>query len=216
MTDSSFHRLALLSLPLLFGACSYSAPIEMSASYNVKSSYEEKVPGNWALWVDSSEFVNNNVSPKTHLCSAHSFPIDARAVFEKSAINTFANITENIERVDNPIPGSSLKAQGFDGQIVIESQDMDVDLIFVPGFWTAKTEAEVEYEASLTATVGSTKVIGTTVSAEGEYSNDAAGACEGGATAIGEAAGEGMQKKLKRLGEAFASSTRLRDALKNQ
>lgn len=216
MTKSSLKRLSSLSVFLLFGACSYSAPVEMSASYNVKSSYEEKVPGNWAIWIDSSEFVDNNVTAKTQICSAHSFPIDARAVFEKSAVNTFANITENIERVNNPIPGDALKAQGFDGQIVIEGQDMDVDLIFLPGFWSAKTEAEVEFEASLTATVGSTKVVGTTVSADGEYNSDAGSACDGGAAAIGEAAGEGMQKILNRLGEAFASSTRLRDALKNQ
>ena len=54
------------------------------------------------------------------------------------------------------------------------------------------------------------------VSADGEYNSDAGSACDGGAAAIGEAAGEGMQKILNRLGEAFASSTRLRDALKNQ
>ena len=126
----------------------------------------------------------------------HSFPIDARAVFEKSAVNTFANITENIERVNNPIPGDALKAQGFDGQIVIEGQDMDVDLIFLPGFWSAKTEAEVEFEASLSATVGSTKVVGTTVSADGEYNSDAGEVPVTVVQLIGKPQGKGCKKYL--------------------
>lgn len=193
--------------------CSYNAPVEISAAYNVNSSYEEKVPGKWAIWIDGSELKDNNVKPSTYACSAHKFPIDASKAFEKSTLNTFTNLVESIERVDNPIPASKLGDYGYTGQILIEGEDLDVDLMFTQGFWTMSGEAEVEFEASLSAFIQTGKVLGTTVSGSGEGQGDAGSACGGGAQMIGKGAEEGMKRILRKMGEKFSSSSKLRTAL---
>lgn len=193
--------------------CAYQAPVSMSASYNVYSSYEEKVPGKWAFWVEGDRFKDSEVKSSSYQCSAHSYPVDASEVFEKSALKTFANLVESIEKVSSPISSDQLAKAGFDGQIIIKSEDLDVDLTFIPGFWSMKAEAEVNFEASLSAFLQSGKILGTTVSAEGEEKGESGSACDGGAIVIGKAAEDGMKRILRQLGEKFSSSTRLREGL---
>lgn len=200
------------SLMALTG-CAYQAPVSVSAAYDVYSSYEERVPGRWAIFVDGSDFKDSDVKPSSYQCSAHTYPIDSADAFEKSTVKTFANLVESIERVNSPIPAAQLEQAGFDGQIIIKGQDMDVDLIFIPGFWTMRAEAEVDYEASLSAFMSSGKVLGTTVSAEGEEKGDGGTACDGGADAIGKAAEDGIKRVLRQLGERFSSSSRIREAM---
>lgn len=207
-------KLFIVSALISFlSGCAYQAPVSMSASYDVYSSYEEKVPGKWAFWVDGDKFKESDVKPSSFQCSAHTFPVDASEVFEKSALKTFANLVESIEKVNSPIPSNQLAKSGFDGQIIIKSEDLDVDLIFIPGFWSMKAEAEVDFEASLSAFLQSGKILGTTVGAEGEEKGDSGTGCDGGALVIGKAAEDGMKRILRQLGEKFSSSTRLRDGL---
>lgn len=207
-------KIAILALVgSVITGCSYNAPVQISAAYDVNSSYEEKVPGKWAIWIDGSELKDKGVKSASYACSAHKFPVDAAKVFEKSTLNTFSNLVESIERVDNPIPAKKLGELGYTGQIIVEGEDLDVDLTFTPGFFTTSGEAEVEFEASLSAFLQSGKVLGTTVSGSGEGEGDAGSACEGGAKMIGKGAEEGMKKILRKMGERFSSSSKLRTAL---
>ena len=122
--------IVILAASLITG-CAYQAPVTMSPAYNVYSSYEEDVPGKWAFWVDAERFKDNGVKPSSYGCSAHTFPIDSTNAFEKSALKTFSNLVDSIEKVNSPIPAHKLAESGFDGHIIISGEDLDVDLVFI-------------------------------------------------------------------------------------
>ncbi len=100
--------------------------------------------------------------------------------------------------------------RGFDGQIDIEVDDMDVELRFIPGFWTVDAEADVELDARLTVTDATGIVLNTTLEADEDGQSDAGFACEGGATALSIATSNAIEELMERLGERFVNSAQVR------
>lgn len=191
-------------------ACSYKATAPVSASYDVYSNYDTKVPGYFALYVESDE-MQGEFKVSGVACSAHKYPLDARSAFEISTLKTLENLVERVELVDSPLSQESINSGGYDGLIIVRSEDLDVRLIVIPGFWSHEMEADVEMVASAQIESANGRVFGTTVSADEDFTSDAGSACDGGANAISEAASDAMKELMQELGERIANSERVRD-----
>jgi len=115
--------------------------------------------------------------------------------------------------VSNPQDRLGLAAEKARGMIIVRGEQSIAKLRVVPGFWTANMEADVEIVASIIVDGKSGRLLGSTVSGRGTAQSDAGSMCEGGAKALGEAAGEAIRQTLTRLGEQLNNSERVRKGL---
>jgi hypothetical protein len=194
---------------LALSACTYTAPATTAPSYDVFSNYDNKLDSRVALIVDSNE-LQEDVRVSGFACSAHTYPIDARNEFRTSVIKTFENLVREVEPVDDPIDVTQMNKMGYDTVVYVQSEDMDVDLRVIPGFWTADLEAETEIAASIRAETPEGRALGRTVEGDGEGRAESGAACEGGAQAVGESVAQAIEDTMRRLGERLSNSQRLR------
>lgn len=190
-------------------ACTYSANTEIAPSYNVYSNYNDRVPGRYALYVET-ERMTSEVTVSGLNCSAYTYTVDANSPFAVSVSKTLAQLFEEIEMVTEPLNRNDLAAQGFDALVFVSVDDMDVDLKVIPGFWSAKMEADAEIVANYRVDGPTGRLLGGSVEGDDEFEADAGAACEGGGDAVGGAVEAAMKDLTRQLGERLSNSTRLR------
>lgn len=189
--------------------CQYTAEPMAIGSFNVYSSYDDKVPGKFLLYVDGAQ-LNKDVKPSNLNCAAHTYPLHLADSFASSTRQTVANLVGEIEVVDKPVDRETLAAMSARGMIIVRGEQVIPKLRVVPGFWTANMESDVEIVASITVDGRSGRLLGTTVSGRGNAQGDAGALCEGGATSLAGAASDAMRMALTRIGEEFTNSERVR------
>lgn len=208
MRSISLAALAALSLC----GCAHQVQTLSAPELNVYSNYADKVPGKWALIVDDNGALTQNVHSEGLACAAHSFPMDLSSSFRQSVVATFQNLLGEADVVDHPIPLDSLSARGYAGEIEIKADTLSVKLNFIPGFWSATADADLELSAGLIATGPKGRLVGTRASGRGHESSDAGLACAGASVAIGNAAQKAMKDLLGELGERFSNAPQVRTA----
>jgi len=159
--------------------------------------------------VDASAF-NRKVKPTGLSCGAHSYPVEGSSSFKAAAIKTIANIVDEIETVDTPIPASGLKERGARGMIVVKAQDMVSRLRFIEGLFSATAEADFEPVVPVLVDGQKGRLFGTTVSGTGRAESNAGIMCEGGSDAVSQAASQAGKKALTELAESISNTGRLR------
>lgn len=198
----------VVALSGLLSACAYNVPVGNTPNLNVYSSYADKLPGSYALYVDASSFTKTVKATGVN-CSAHTYPLDLRTAFREDTIKTVQQLVENVEVVDQPLSSDVLKQRGMKGQIIVRSDDLNARVQFIPGFWQATSEANVELSASLTVDGDAGRQLGTTGEGVGSAQGQA-GACASGAATIGDATEKAVKQLLGQLGERLSNSPRLR------
>src|SRR5262245_27540887 len=103
-------RIAYLAF-LALAACSYKAEVLDAPAYNVVSSYGNKIPGKWLLFVDAAP-LDRPIKPSGLACSAQNFPISASHSFVSSAKQTIANLIEHVEIVPAGVSRDKLATYG--------------------------------------------------------------------------------------------------------
>lgn len=204
-----FRFIHLMPIALAAG-CSYNAPAKVSPSFNVYSNYGEKIPGRYALYVDNDKMFGT-FKVSGFACSAHNYPLDARSAFSVSVQKTLEQLFDSIEVVPTKLDRTGIGAGGFDGFILVEADDLDIDLKVIPNFFTATMEADAEIVANYSVDGANGRVVGGSVEGDEDYTTDSGAACEGGAQAIGGAVEEAMKDLSKQLGERLSNAPRLRE-----
>lgn len=197
----------------LAAGCAYQVPTKVKPSYSVYTAYDQKLPGRAAVYVDASK-ARDTVKVTGLTCSAHNFPVDAESEIETAVVKTVANIMEGAEKVDRPLSRDELASYGVDAMVMVKVEDMDIDLVVIPGFWQAEMESEVDLAMGVKVDTKSGRKVGKMVSGSGEYRSAIGGACEGGAIAISEALEEALTDAFTELGEEIANSERLRSSIR--
>lgn len=204
-------KISVLALACVISVgCAYNAPVTVAPAYDVYSNYENKVPGNFALYIDSSE-LETVAKVQGYNCSFHSYPADATSQFSRSVHATLENLAERVELVDSPLTSESLLNRGYDAQIIVEALDYDIRLRVIPGFWNSEMEADVEIAARMKVDGFKGRQLGTTVEGDGDALVGAGAACEGGAEAIGLATSDAIRETMERLGERITNARTLRE-----
>lgn len=199
----------VVALLFILNGCSYKVDAPVAPSYDVYSSYSDKVPGRWAIMVDGSQ-LREDFKVSGYVCSAHTFPLDAGQAFNTSVTKTLENVVENVEDVQSPLSRDQLGRSGYAGFIRVNGEDVDVDLEVVPGFWSAGMKAEVRLTAALAVDGPDGRLLGGRLSSEGNDNAEAGGACEGGAKAISKATEKALRRLMEELGEKISNEPRLR------
>lgn len=196
----------------LTSGCAYRAETMTVAAYNVYSSYENKLPGKYLLYVEGAK-LNKTIKPSDFNCAAHTYPLELSGGFVGSVRKTFANLVEEVEVVDAPVDRGELPARGARAMIMVRGEEVNGRLRVVPGFWVAGMETQVEIASSVVVDGRKGRLLGTTVSGDGNAQGSAGGFCEGGAKALVESAEQAMKEVVGRLGEALSNSERVRSGV---
>ncbi len=150
--------------------------------------------------------MNKVVKPQSRICSTVKFPIEAGKSIKASLIKTAQSVFKNCKAVDS-VP----QEHGFDGILVAELLDFDVDVKFNNGLWNGTAESWVEMNIKLTfydsnlnpvwrAVVGYTK----------KSFSDAGGTCGGGATAISGSMEQCLKNISIQMVEKIAGSNKIK------
>jgi hypothetical protein len=199
----------LVGLMPLVSACAYTVSAPVSAAYEVYSSYSEQVPGRYALLI-SSDSLSSIVRPSGVTCAAYTYPVDANEAFESSIVGTFEQLFEDVEVVDIAVPREKLAERGFDGQIVVRSNDFRPRIRFVPGFFSATAVASVDISANISIDGAQDRLFGTSVGANRSAEGESGTFCGNGSEVLGEATGQSMRELMERMGERIANAPKLR------
>lgn len=213
MLTKPLTLVSLAAFLALTTGCAYQVPTKVKPSYSVYTAYDEKLPGRAAVYVDASE-ARQRVKVSGFSCSAHNFPVDATSEIETAVVRTIGNLMEGVEKVDRPLTRDQLASYGVDAMIIVKVEDMDIDLVVVPGFWQSEMESEADLALGVKVDTRSGRKVGAMVSGNGEERAGAGGACEGGAVAISKALEEALSDAFAELGEEIANSDRLRSAMR--
>ncbi len=198
-----------LTIGIAFCGCTYQAQVQDAPSYNLVTNYENKIPGLWFLYIDSTG-LQRPIKPSSFVCSAHKFPITASGPFESSVRQTLNNVFEIVEAVTSPVTGNEIKSRAARGLIVVRGEEVRAKLDAKPGYWTASMEGQATLVASVYVNSASGRVMGTTFEGTAIKEADAGAMCGGGAAALGEAVTEAMRDAMRKMGEALSNSERVR------
>ena len=209
-----FLPVLTVSSVIAISGCAYQVPTNIKPSYNVYSSFDEKIPGRAAVYVQSEK--GSNIVKVTGLaCSAHNFPVEANNDIATAVIETLKNLIEEVEKVERPLTSSQLEGTGSKAMVLVTLEDMDIELIVIPGFWSATMKSEAEIVLGVKVDTKDGRKVGSMVTGRGEKIAEAGGACEGGAIAISGALEEALKSALSSMGEVISNSERLRLAMRS-
>lgn len=194
----------------LVAGCSHKAEPVTAPAFDVVSSYGNKIPGKWLLYIDGSA-LDTTIHPTTYACSAHNYPLVASGSFANSIRQTLSNLIENVEQIPAPVPAQMVRARGARGLIVVRGSQIRGDVETKPGFWTASMATNVAIVASVAVDGVKGRLFGTTVDGTGKAHMDAGFACEGGGKSLAKSAGQGIHVVARKIGEAISNSDRVRN-----
>ena len=201
-----------LTVAILVTGCAYKVAGPAATAVKVRSSYSEKIKGDWAVVIDEGSTVfSRDIEVSSGECGFHSVAFDSGDSIQVSLANAFKNVFEEVTiRRTNPTI-DDMKADKLSGYVLI-SLDHFLPLVECrAGFWSTKCRAETEIVFGVDARADSgEKLFGTTAGGRG-YSEGGAGSFCGN---IGKLSGKAYQKALSRsleeLVEKISNSKRIR------
>lgn len=208
---TSLFCIALLAL---LGGCGKShESADVSESRPSYSDYGDKIRGVYGLYVDAGK-MKRDIKPSPPACKIAAYPVDERNTFTQSVHGIFENLFEGIRKVDAPVPAADLQAQGLDGMIEVEVENLEVEMIIVPTFPTF-WKGSFSEEAKITTSVQLTEHNGDTLKSVVEASDgyEMLGyVCKGLKKEIGKSVRDVTEKTVEYLGRHIANSKKSKDA----
>jgi hypothetical protein len=193
----------------VLSGCAYKAEPIAAPSYNVVTSFSEKIRGKWLLTTEATS-LNQTVKSGGQACSAHSFPVELEGAFRTSVSQTLRNVFEQIEDVPTPIAGDKVRARGARGMIVVRGEEVRPRLDVQPGFWTANMRTQVLVVASVYVDGPHGRIFGQSFEGQGTGDSEAGMACEGGAKSLSDSAATATRDTVRKIAEALGNSERIR------
>jgi hypothetical protein len=194
---------------LFLTGCTYRAQTMSSPQLDVYSNYTQKVPGRWAILVDTDN-LTKEVHSQDYTCSLHVYPLDIRSSFRESAVSTFQNLVQNIEVLNRPVPVQDLVKQGYAGLIYVRGEDVRTHLTFDPGFWSVKADSRVEIDVGLIVDGANGRLVGTRASGKGDAVTDAGYFCGKTTASLAQSSQAAVKDVLGVLGERFTNAPQIR------
>jgi len=200
---------AVLAVALSLSACARNVEVMSAPNLNVYTSYADKMPGKWALFVQASS-LRRDVHTDGFQCAAYNYPLNLESSFKESVAATFRNLVTEVNLVNQAPTVASLANDGYAGLIRVNGDDLRAHLTIKPGFFSATAEVTVEIDAGVIVEGRTGRLLGTQASGTGRADHDAGAFCSGTGATISEASQSAMKASLGQLAERFSNSPQVR------
>jgi hypothetical protein len=205
----AFAWLLLIGLTLSLGACTYDVAPPAMPALEVPSGFTNKVNGTWALVIDN-KVLTAHIDPPGFACGAFDYPIDINTSFQRSLVQVFRQVANEVVLSDHRLSAAELKARGYSGQIEFGELAFTPDVTFNQMSLTAKVDISVELDAELTVRSTSSVLLTKQLAASAVANTDAGIICQNAPQAITRAVGTAMQQLMVNSASAFGDSRDVR------
>ncbi len=194
----------LIISALALSACASPVDPAPVAPQIVTSSYGEKIPGRYALYVDGSS-LRADARMVGFLCSAFHWPIDAENTFKQSVAGSLQNVFTDITLISSPNMPS-----GYDGMVIVRGESLEIEVNQITQFLTNIMEAEATIKIEATVDRRSGRIFGTSIDEDEDFKAEGVFGCQGGGRAVQGATQRAMEKAIRQLMQDLSNSGRLR------
>lgn len=170
---SLFLAAALLGAGILAG-CQSNVSVTAPSISPTDLATQNKTAGKYAVYIQTGGW-QKDVDTDAFTCSAWTFPTDFENGYVTSAQGAFRESFQEVKFVPGTLKPADLKAQGFDGQIIVYQGGMDAKFGITPGFWTNTPNAQVAFHG-IVAVVGPGGLSGQS-NVKGEGAGQTTGSC---------------------------------------
>ena len=211
LTYLSVKSFVLAIILSALSSCAYKVQPISTEAINIYSSYENKIPGKFAVVLDDNiRYINREVRPVSHFCSAHSYPITLGDSIAVSVKRTLDSIFENtIEQSTFPSNETMAKLD-LRGTILVKMDDFSPRLSCSQGFWTGTCSGSTDISFGITIRDTNGMLLSTAVSGSKTVDGDSGGACAGAASILSDSITRATKEALERMAERISNSTKLR------
>ena len=201
---------ALALAALAATGCSIAVSTPTAPAFSIYNDGAHSVEGRFALYIDASAF-RDRTWVEDGACAGFELVVADGGRFAESAHTSVAAIVEAVTVVDRPMRGEALADAGFDGMIVMIVRDLETDVgLGSPMFFTS-IAAEVLLETRLEVMTPEDRVVGRTVTAQGDAEGETEFDCSGTGATLTDALAEAMERVLELTGDVLIDAPELRD-----
>jgi len=211
--------LPLLSIIfILFGCASYVMKPPPAPAVDIRSSYEQKIAGKWAVVVDKSTTVfereissTGSMSPFDHppVCHAYDFPFSSGNTISISVNKTLPEVFDEIVEYENIPTSSEMKQNKIIGVITVK---LDV---FEPEWWCDFSPDRCNYKIFMNLVIEVQGLDETLDNISANILRKTSGGFEGGcqhdADMIVELYGKVLRASMEKMAEKLSNSEKIRD-----
>lgn len=199
----------ILAVAIFATGCTQKVVGPSATAVKVRSSYANKIAGNWAIVIDEgSTTFSRDIQVSSQECSFQNVAFSSGASMQVSLASAVKNIFENSTlRKTNPTV-DDMKADGLAGYVLIGLDHFLPRIECHSGFWSIKCRAESELVLGIDIRGQSGgKLLGTTAGGRG-YTEG--GSCGDIGKLSGEAYRRALSNSLEEMIEKVSNSKRLR------
>lgn len=196
----------LLLAAALGGGCTYKGVAQPVPAKDVLLSYDDPIPGKWALVVSANGFLVE-AEHVGYGCTGHTYQIDAESSFVQSVPPTLRQVFESLDEVDSELSGSAMLNDDYSGQIVVTGDRMEV----TAGPTGQGFRSEAEISAKVVVKSPDHRLIGTRLTADGDNSGGGGFACNDSPAIMESAVEEAIKSLMEEMAEEIGNSERLRE-----
>ena len=200
----------ILAVVIFVTGCTHKVVGPSATAVKVRSSYANKIPGNWAIIIDEGSTVfSRDIQVSSTECSLHNAAFSSGDSIQISLASAVKNIFENSTlRKTNPTI-DDMKMDRLAGYVLISIDHFLHRIECHSGFWSVKCRAESEIVLGIDIRGHSgEKLLGTTAGGRG-YTEG--GTCEDIGKLSGEAYRRALTNSLEEMIEKVSNSKRLRE-----
>lgn len=202
--------MSLLALGVLAG-CTYEVDTKAPAPPPPITAYASKVPGKWALLIDSEKTA---VAPEVSgpRCSRFDYHADLAAMVEKAALDAFDHVAVDVRAVDHAMSRSELASGGYTGVITLRIATRQTR-VAVGDLLGGTADAHTVLAGTILVARAGQHVIDASEQSSDDAQREAGLTCDGAADAISTASNGAAQDLARKLAEQFANSSAVRAAV---
>jgi hypothetical protein len=197
--------LVLLGTAFLAGCGTQEVAVESAPAIDIPSNYADKVSGTWVLAIDDAVLSKDVMFPG-RACADTDFPVALKGSFDKSVVDTFRPLVEDI-RV-----GDAAGSAHTSGVIRVNVTDFRVKTRDVSGILVHTMESVMELDVTLEVDGPNGQLLQTQATGTSKSDGNAGFVCEAGSPILAIAARNAITDALTPIATAFANSRAIRQA----
>ena len=203
--------LAVLVAASAVSGCAYQVKPISAPAVNIYTTYDDRIPGRWAVVVADTSMLDKVIDPSSYECSAHKYPFNAGSTIRTSVEQTMQQVFEEVESAVNVPSSDTMMESGNNGYVLVRVSGFQPRLVCNSKFFSMSCTGTSELAMTVDVVgLDGRKLLSTSVGGTATADGNAGGACGQAAEVVAEAYRRSLKETLERMAERISNSRRIR------